>query len=247
MPKFFVVSDIHGFYDEFKNALDEAGFDSKNKEHYLICCGDYFDRGEKPKEVMDFLMGLDRVILIKGNHEDLFYDLCYRGFPLYHDVSNGTDLTIQILANGYDDYNIQSLLKAVRPFSSLMINYFETKNYIFVHGWIPLNINSDEVDEEKSYSFNPDWRNATEAEWKSARWINGIDAAADGFIEPNKTIVCGHWNCSYGHFKVGETKSKFGNDADFTPYYNDGIIAIDACTAYSGKVNVLVLEDEFME
>ena len=27
MPKFFVVSDVHGFYDEMKNALDEAGFE----------------------------------------------------------------------------------------------------------------------------------------------------------------------------------------------------------------------------
>ena len=46
MPKFFVVSDIHGFYDIFIDALDKAGFDKNNEEHYLICCGDYFDRGK---------------------------------------------------------------------------------------------------------------------------------------------------------------------------------------------------------
>ena len=28
-----------------------------------------------------------------------------------------------------------------------------------------------------------------------------------------------------------------------TPYYGHGIIAIDACTAFSGKVNCLVIED----
>ena len=27
MPKLFVVSDIHGYYDEMKKTLDEAGFD----------------------------------------------------------------------------------------------------------------------------------------------------------------------------------------------------------------------------
>ena len=36
---------------------------------------------------------------------------------------------------------------------------------------------------------------------------------------------------------------EFGEDADFSPYYGPGIIAIDACTAFSGKVNCLVIED----
>lgn len=247
MPKFFVASDIHGFYDEFKDALNNAGFDIANNDHWLICCGDYFDRGSKPKEVMDFLMSLPRVILVKGNHEDLFYDLCYRGYSLYHDIANGTDSTLKILAKGYSEHHISNVLKMVRPFSSSMVDYFETKNYIFVHGWIPLNATDDEIFEEKKYIFDPNWRNASDSKWRQARWINGIDAAADGCIEPNKTIVCGHWHCSYGHFKAGETKSQHGDDADFDPYYGNGIIAIDACTAHSGRVNVLVLEDEFIE
>lgn len=32
-------------------------------------------------------------------------------------------------------------------------------------------------------------------------------------------------------------------DADFSPYYNKGIIAIDACTAKTLKVNCIVIED----
>lgn len=56
MPKLFCVSDIHGFYDEFKSALDTAGFDKDNPEHWLISCGDHFDRGSKPKEVLRFVV-----------------------------------------------------------------------------------------------------------------------------------------------------------------------------------------------
>lgn len=37
--------------------------------------------------------------------------------------------------------------------------------------------------------------------------------------------------------------SEFGPDADFSPYYSPGFIALDACTARSGKVNIVVLED----
>lgn len=33
-------------------------------------------------------------------------------------------------------------------------------------------------------------------------------------------------------------------DSDFSPYYANGIIAIDTCTAFSRKVNCMVLEDE---
>ena len=58
-----------------------------------------------------------------------------------------------------------------------------------------------------------------------------------------KTIVCGHWHCSYGHSEYEGIGSEFGPDADFSPYYAPGIIALDACTAHSGRVNVVVLED----
>jgi hypothetical protein len=68
-----------------------------------------------------------------------------------------------------------------------------------------------------------------------------MDAAETSMEE--KTIVCGHWHASYGHVKFEHKGSEFGPDADFSPYYGDRIIAMDACTAESGKVNVLVLED----
>ena len=41
--KFFVVSDIHGFYNELIKAVSSAGFDKNNKNHTLIICGDLFD------------------------------------------------------------------------------------------------------------------------------------------------------------------------------------------------------------
>ena len=35
----------------------------------------------------------------------------------------------------------------------------------------------------------------------------------------------------------------FGPDADFSPFYGQGVIALDACTAVSGFVNCIVIED----
>lgn len=68
-----------------------------------------------------------------------------------------------------------------------------------------------------------------------------MDAAQSCLEE--KTILCGHWNCSYGHAQFEHKGSEFGPDADFSPYFGPGIIALDACTAHSGHVNILVLDD----
>ena len=47
MKKYFVCSDIHGFYKEWMSSLDEVGFDINNNEHILIVLGDIFDRGRE--------------------------------------------------------------------------------------------------------------------------------------------------------------------------------------------------------
>ena len=64
-----------------------------------------------------------------------------------------------------------------------------------------------------------------------------------GIIEPDKTIVCGHWHTSWGHSRINRSCSEWGADAIFTPFYAYGIIAIDACTAYSGKINCIAFDE----
>ena len=45
-----------------------------------------------------------------------------------------------------------------------------------------------------------------------------------------------------------ETQGRVGEpDEDFSPFYSEGIIAIDACTAVSGRVNCIVIEDNEIE
>ena len=251
MPKFFVMSDIHGFYDEMKLALDEAGFDPNNEEHWIVTCGDHFDRGPKPLRVMKYLQDLPRKILVKGNHEQLLMECIDRGYWYSHDRSNGTYQTICDLAPSAEVFDLacSTAYWRVKDFIDGMVDYFETKNYIFVHSWIPLIIEDDYpkyYTRDREYHFNPDWRNATEKEWDEARWGNPFEIAAQGLNQTGKTIVFGHWHTSTGWAKT-ENRSEFGEDAKFEPYYGDGFIAIDACTAHTGKVNVIVIEDECLE
>lgn len=256
--KFFAVSDIHGYFNEFKKAIDEAGFDEKNPEHYLVVCGDCFDRGSQPVEVMNYLNTHDRVILIRGNHEDLLEECCKRGFAYSHDHSNGTFNTIGdfgVVDKGttFNECCVTTMFKT-EEFRNKMVDFFETKNYIFVHGWIPVKCNDGlpkHYTRARDFEYNPDWRSASKDEWEQARWFNGMRMASAGLIEQGKTIVCGHWHCSYGHHlksvKTDNWISEFGEDAIFDPFYDDGIIAIDGCTAHTGKVNCVVIEDDFNE
>lgn len=255
MPKFFVCSDIHSYFHIFKDALDKAGYDVNNPDHYIICCGDYFDQGPEPLATMDFFANSPRTILIRGNHEDLLKECINREDFGMHDIQNGTVATILAFGQRLPK-DIEEFQKACRvadvklqPFLSKMINYFETENYVFVHGWIP---SLDDglppwYAKKRRYIYNSDWRECHEKDWRRARWTNGMDAWSQGNIEPNKTIVCGHWHTSWGHHYLHNWGDEWGDNSHFTPFEDKGIIAIDACTAYSNKVNILVIEDNFLK
>jgi hypothetical protein len=250
MPKLFIISDVHSFYDEMKYALDKAGFDPENENHWLISCGDALDRGPKSQEVIDYLMGLHRCVLIKGNHDSLIMDCLSRGYPQSHDHNNGTFRSVIDLAPDADNFYDACAVayEKVKPFVDRMVNFFETKNYIFVHSFIPLKCHDNlpvYYTRNRHFEFNPDWRHAHFSDWETARWGNPYELAKRGFL-PDKTLVFGHYHTSWPRHKY-EGMTEFGDGSDFSIYYGSGYIAIDACTAYTGKVNVLVLEDEFLE
>lgn len=258
MPKLFVVSDIHSFYTPLKKALDEKGFDPNNKDHWLIVCGDAFDRGDESEKVLHFLMSLERKILVKGNHDILLHDLCNRKFPYSHDHSNGTTKTVFDLGEGIDgtpfDVCCDVTWNKTAAYRDLLVNYFETQNYIFVHSWIPTHIEYEGTtkpwyQQGKTLTWMEDWRDGNDVEWEDAMWGNPFFRAKDGLNKTGKTIVFGHWHCSLGHaidrdFDIEE----FSKDAIWEPYYNEeqGIIGVDRCTAHTGECNVLVLEDDFI-
>ncbi len=192
------------------------------------------------------MLNEERVILVKGNHEDLFMKLIYsdHGEPYDSHVHNGTyDTALQLTGMDFNQAvtNPMELANKARqtPFVTKIIpamkDYYETEKYIFVHGFVPC---SDD-------SFRPvplkEWRKADTQQWDNARWLNGMKI--NSYYIPSKTICCGHWHASYGHCNIEKIGSEFGKDADFSPFYGRNLISIDACTSYSGKVNIIKLED----
>ena len=274
MKKYFVVSDIHNFYSFLIEALNNKGFDQNDPDHVLIVCGDAFDRANEAIKVLGLLTSLhqqQRLIYIKGNHEFLLKKcyqeiLEYGGVTSKHHISNGTRGTICQLVGPDIERKIMKFLpldpeenallaekmQSVFELIDTCINYYEMGDYIFVHGWLPKTPAADYLyygPRKTGGIFNPEWRNAGIFDWEEATWLNGMEEWEDGIREPGKTIICGHWHCSWGntylHDKYEEWPPKEDPDflKAFEPFIDDGIIAIDACAAYSGKINVLVFEE----
>ena len=250
MPKFFVVSDIHGFYDEMKSALDKSGFDLNNEEHWLIGLGDYMDRGRQPQQVMDYLMSLPRKILCLGNHEELILDCIDRGYAMSHDYSNGTFNTIADLAPNAKTFDVACAVAydKIKDFVDSMVDYVELKEHILVHSFIPL-ISKDGLPahytHNRKFEFKPDWRESSSREFADSRWGNPFKLIEQGLYKESKCLIFGHWASEHKWAEV-EGRQDFDKNAKFEPYYGDGYIGIDGTTAYSHKVNVIIIEDEFL-
>lgn len=262
--KYYVVSDVHGFYTEMIKVLSYKGFFDDKEKHKLIVCGDMMDRGQEALKMQEFMLDLaerDELIFIRGNHEDLLplmldeIEQSYNGGNLSvkeRHIHNGTFGTAAQIA-GYEPNissisNIPDFLKKVRNsafYEKLIpksVDYFETKNYIFVHGWIPCKKN---IGLKTGYEFDSNWRLASNDDWTAARWYNGMELAEEwGIKESGKTIVCGHRRASFGHSTYGKKMPESADDEISEPYISEGIIAIDACTVRTGFVNCLVIEDE---
>ena len=253
--KLFVISDVHSYFEEMAEALHKNGFEMDNPDHHILICGDLFDRGPNAVRLFEFVKDMvekDRLTYVCGNHEDLLFDCVEdivgrRGVGSHH-ISNGTLNTIEQFT-GMNKYDLafgpvdkDKFWDAMEPVLEFIkenaVDYAEAGDYIFVHGWIPCDC----------YGNVPDNWDTTAADWDGAKWINGMQAWHKGARLPGKTIVCGHFHSSWGHSHLHQDRKEFPQknredwQKSFEIFKDDGIIALDACTAYSGLCNCFVIE-----
>lgn len=241
--KLFVTTDLHGHATEFKEALKEAGFDRNNDDHVLVVCGDYFDRGTENRAVYTYIDGLKNKILIKGNHEYNLETVLLNGKLSLADHMNGMERTVkEFFRDDYiPEYNFiytdetTDGYKDLTGFLGEMRDYFETENYVFTHGWLPHSVNISTL-EAKIY---PDWRYSTPKTWREATWSEWQKVYPYRPMLEGKTIVVGHRSTEYGSM-FDPTRKK---GCSF-PFYGEGMIALDALTNATKRVNVIVLEEE---
>ncbi|MBQ9117336.1 MAG: metallophosphoesterase [Clostridia bacterium] len=244
--KIFAVSDIHGHSSLFREALAKAGFRRDDPEHLLVVCGDYFDRGSENRAVYNYLDSLKNKVLIRGNHDENLDNILLNGKLTLADHMNGTEKTVIEFFRGdyipefnfvYTDEKCDGY-RELRPFLDGLYDYFETEHYIFAHGWLPI----EPQGEDGIPSLAPDWRYATPAMWHGAVWTEWNKVYPYRPMPQGKTIIVGHRGTD--HASAFDPERPKGCSE---PFFGEGMIAIDALTVVSGRVNILVLEDEITE
>ena len=102
----YVMSDIHGCYDDFISMLAKINF--SNNDH-LIIAGDYIDRGAKTFDMLKWLENCPHnVTLLRGNHEEKFIEYIELMLMLNRDEKLGTDF--------YSNKDAKALYDSVRYF-----------------------------------------------------------------------------------------------------------------------------------
>jgi serine/threonine protein phosphatase 1 len=137
MNKIFAVGDIHGCLEKLKELLRSIGADPQNDT--LIFIGDYIDRGNSSREVVDYVIRLKseyrKVVCLLGNHE---YMLIHYLEGLDEDIylENGGIATLHSYGISRADEPEKRKAKIPREhrqFFESLLPYYETDDYIFVH------------------------------------------------------------------------------------------------------------------
>ena len=236
MVKIYAISDIHGYLDEFIDALNKI--DLSDKQSRLILLGDYIDNGSQSFQVISKIIELEKIypkqiITLFGNHEEWFYDWLIldkptaSAFPETINSFFSTDELNYILKSNPNNFEsgvrneIRTNAKFI-PFINWFQKryednrYFETENQIFVHAGI------DEA--------NKLWKDLTSSEM----FTNKFPITTGRFY---KDIISGHiasWEVANNKSYLGkiyhDSKSHYFIDGDVKNSKTIPVICYDTIT-----------------
>jgi serine/threonine protein phosphatase 1 len=144
--RIIVVGDVHGCLGKLQEMMKRL--EPTPGRDQLVFLGDYIDRGENSRGVVDYLLGLREkhpdTIFLMGNHEKMFIDFL-AGVEQALFIHNGGGSTIRsymgsmenprmVMHRGLDSEVLEQMVPAVhRAFLRDLRLYFETSDFIMVH------------------------------------------------------------------------------------------------------------------
>jgi len=129
--RLFVIGDIHGCFDAVRNLLEQK-IQIKEGDK-IILLGDYIDRGNQSREVLDYLIDLEEkgvdIVPLLGNHEAMLLD-----------AYNNEGLTSKWIQNGGSETLKSFGINSLKDIESKYIEfikglpyYYAFDEYLFVH------------------------------------------------------------------------------------------------------------------
>jgi serine/threonine protein phosphatase 1 len=132
--RILAIGDIHGYRVALDAVLEAAAPTSAD---WIVCVGDYVDRGPDSRGVLDRLIGLERsgrVIALRGNHEQMMMDSREEPGLLPMWLMNGGEQTLASYAQPGKQGTIGDVPKPHWNFlDHVCTDYFEIDRYFFVH------------------------------------------------------------------------------------------------------------------
>lgn len=137
--KKFVISDIHGSYNEFVELLRYSKFDINKDSLYVL--GDMIDRGPDSGKVLKLVRGLQKeselVKVIMGNHEEMmlwYLDEISPMWMQYGGVEGANSINKE-----FEEEGIEGIVTWLRGLPLIL----EDKEYIYTHAGILSPIKSE--------------------------------------------------------------------------------------------------------
>ncbi|MCF8371239.1 MAG: serine/threonine protein phosphatase [Bacteroidales bacterium] len=131
IDRVFAIGDIHGCYDALRTLIEKKFELTKNDK--LILLGDYINKGQKSKEVVDYILELQYegfdVVALMGNHEAMLLESRNKKIHLERWLQSGGTETLK-------SFGIKSLKdmdrKYIQFFKNLLF-YYKYSDFLFVH------------------------------------------------------------------------------------------------------------------
>ncbi|RYL89786.1 serine/threonine protein phosphatase [Sporolactobacillus sp. THM7-4] len=218
--RLLVISDMHGQIDAFNKLLDKVRYEPEKDLLFLL--GDYVDRGQNPKAVIQKARELEKkgAITLKGNHEDMMEKALTRfnSESLSVWAANGGTQTLSSygvsIKKVFEDVKSQGFfdlpddLKNDLEWVQNLNFYAETEHYLFVHAGVDPDKKLDDTDEQ------------------TFLWIRG--PFLEGY-HGDKTVIFGH------------TPTMTIQPTSDVYFGENNIIGIDGGCVFGGQLNCLEL------
>lgn len=138
--RLFAIGDIHGCFDSLRELVEHKI--KIRKSDKLVFLGDYIDRGNQSRKVIDYIIGLkdkdyDITTLI-GNHESMLLETLVNEDSLPEWIRNGGSATLK----SFGLRTLNKLGQSYIDFFKALQYYCLIDNFLFVHAGFNDNISN---------------------------------------------------------------------------------------------------------
>lgn len=144
----YVMSDIHGHYDAWKEMLDIIQLKESDS---LIVIGDVIDRGKDGVKILKEIMDAKNIKMLMGNHEFMMLSAATFDKAIYREewMLNGGYPTVKAMCElpSSEQDSIIAFIKTLQVRATTKVS--ETRRYNLVHGWLV----DESVKELEPYEF----------------------------------------------------------------------------------------------